>query len=89
MIPGLTIDATGAGTVEGFAFAENGTLAVKNMPKHGGELPGTYENCTGLENVGNWTLKNADTGREVRSGAVSVSNGKLYVILPGVILLIK
>lgn len=88
-IPGLTIDATGAGTVEGFAFAENGTLAVKNMPKHGGVLPGTYENCTGLENVGNWTLKNADTGREVRGGAVSVSNGKLYVILPGVILLIK
>jgi hypothetical protein len=88
-IPGLTIDATGAGTVEGFAFAENGTLAVKNMPKHGGVLPGTYENCTGLENVGNWTLKNADTGLDVRGGTVSVSNGKLYVIVPGFILLIK
>ena len=88
-IPGLTIDATGAGTVEGFAFAENGTLAVKNMPKHGGELPGTYENCTGLENVGNWTLYDADKGRDVRGGAVSVSNGKLYVIVPGFILLIK
>ena len=75
-IPGLTIDADGAGTVEGFAFAENGTLTVKNMPRSGGVLPGAYVNCAGFENIGNWTLYDADKGHAARGYKLAVSNGQ-------------
>ena len=88
-IPGLTIDAEGAGTVEGFAFAENGTLTVKNMPKGGGVLPGTYVNCTGFENIGNWTLYDADKGRAARGYKLDVSDGTIRIIAPGVVLIVR
>ena len=88
-IPGLTIDAAGAGTVEGFAFAENGTLVVKNMPKGGGVLPGTYVNCTGFENIANWTLYDADKGREARGSTIVVSNGEIRIVAPGALLIVR
>ncbi|MBQ6914926.1 MAG: autotransporter-associated beta strand repeat-containing protein [Kiritimatiellae bacterium] len=88
-IPGLTIDADGAGTVEGFAFAENGTLSVKNMPRSGGVLPGAYVNCTGFENIGNWTLYDADKGRAARGYKLAVSNGTIRIIAPGAMLIVK
>ena len=88
-IPGLTIDADGAGTVEGFAFAESGTLDVKNFPKKGGALPGTYVNCTGLENVANWTLSNGDSGRVLSSWSISVKDGVITLIPPGAVLIVE
>ncbi len=88
-ILGLTIDADGAGTVEGFAFAENGTLSVKNMPRSGGVLPGTYVNCTGFENIGNWTLYDADKGRAARGYRLAVSNGAIRIIAPGAMLIVR
>ena len=88
-IPGLTIDAAGAGTVEGFAFAENGTLVVKNMPKGGGVLPGTYVNCTGFENIANWTLHDADKGRAARGSTIVVSNGEIRIVAPGLMLIVR
>lgn len=88
-IPGLAIDADGAGTVEGFAFAESGTLDVKNFPKKGGALPGTYVNCTGLENVANWTLSNGDSGRVLSSWSISVKDGVITLIPPGAVLIVE
>ena len=88
-IPGLTIDADGVGTVEGFAFAENGTLTVKNMPRSGGMLPGAYVNCTGFENIGNWTLYDADKGRAARGYKLAVSNGTIRIIAPGAMLIVR
>ena len=88
-IPGLIIDTEGAGTIEGFAFAESGTLTVKNLPKNGGALPGTYVNCTGLENVANWTLTNGDSGRELSSWSISVKDGVITLVPPGMVLIIE
>ena len=88
-IPGLTVDASGAGTIDGFAFAENGTLTVNNLPKNGGALPGTYVNCTGLENVENWTLSNGDSGRELSSWSISVKDGVITLIPPGAVLIVE
>ncbi len=88
-IPGLIIDAEGAGAIEGFAFAENGTLSVKNMPRSGGVLPGTYVNCTGFENIGNWTLYDADKGRAARGYKLAVSNGAIRIIAPGAMLIVR
>lgn len=88
-IPGLVVDADGAGTVDGFAFAENGTLTVNNLPKNGGALPGTYVNCTGLENVANWTLSNGDSGRVLSSWSISVKDGVITLIPPGAVLIVE
>ena len=85
----LSGDATGAGTVEGFAFAENGTLTVKNMPKGGGTLPGVYVNCIGLENIGGWALYDADKGRVARGSTIAVSDGEIRIIAPGSILYVR
>ena len=88
-IPGLVVDADGAGTVEGFAFAESGTLVVNNLPRKGGALPGTYVNCTGLENVANWTLSNGDSGRVLSSWSISVKDGVITLIPPGAVLIVE
>ena len=88
-IPALTVDANGAGTIEGFVFAENGTLTVRNMPKGGGTLPGAYVNCIGLENIGGWALYDADKGRVARGSTIAVSDGEIRIIAPGSILYVR
>ena len=88
-IPGLVVDADGAGTVEGFAFAESGTLTIKNLPKRGGRLSGAYVNCTGLENVANWTLVNDDNGRSLANWSVVVKDGVITLVPPGVLVIIE
>ena len=86
-LAGLTVDAAGAGTLQGFAFAKNGTLDVRNLPAGGMALPGTYLNCEGLENLANWQIS--------RDGLVSsrlhasVRNGVIYVTTPGLTLNIR
>ncbi len=64
----LAVDAAGAGTVDGFAFAARGTLEVTGLSASGQafELPLTVVNATGLENVAGWSLTRdgvADTSR--------------------------
>ncbi|MCQ2390033.1 MAG: autotransporter-associated beta strand repeat-containing protein [Kiritimatiellae bacterium] len=86
-LAGLTVDAAGAGTLQGFTFAANGTLDVRNLPAGGMALPGTYLNCEGLENLANWQVS--------RDGTVSsrlhayVRNGVIYVTTPGLTLNIR
>ncbi len=91
-IKGLTVDAEGAGTIENFAFAEKGegnacTLDVKNMQRSGGVLPGTYENCTGLENVAGWSLKVG--GTETSKMHIVVEGGKIRIVPIGLIMTIR
>ena len=53
------VDMTsGGGTVEGFAFAEAGTLHLDNVVSGGTPLEKTFTpvNCTGVANLSNWTL---------------------------------
>ena len=86
-LTGLTVDAAGAGTLQGFTFAANGTLDVRNLPAGSMALPGTYLNCEGLDNLANWQVS--------RDGAVSsrlhahVRNGVIYVTMPGLTLNIR
>ena len=88
-IPGLVVDANGAGSVEGFAFAENGVLTVFNMPKSGGVLPGTYVNCTGIENIGSWTLYNGDKNRESTGFIATASNGTIRLVPLGTAVIVR
>ncbi len=61
MLNTLSVDATAAGngTVRGFSFAPVGVLDVTGISSFSGRLdvPFTFENCNGLENVAKWTLK--------------------------------
>ena len=72
----LKVDSAGAGTIDGFTFAENGTIDVANPPDDSSFLPGTYVNCSGLENVSGWALNVNGTANA--KCKVIVRNGKLY-----------
>ena len=81
-VSNLVVDATSGGTLDGFAFAERGTLTVKNLPEGKGmtELPGTYLNCTGLDGVSRWTLSLDGKSTLKR---ISASGGVLRIYSPG------
>ena len=91
-IMGLKVDAQSAGTIENFAFAEKGegddcTLDVANITSAGGELPGTYVNCTGLANVARWSLKVG--GVENSKMHIVVEGGKIRIVPVGLIMTIR
>ena len=78
----LSIDATSAGTMRGMIFAEQGVLRLVNLPDGGAVLPGTYEDCEGLERVAGWTVN--VNGRTASRTRVTVQNGAIKVITPGI-----
>ena len=80
----LKVDSASAGTIDGFTFTENGTIDVTNPPDSSSFLPGTYVNCSGLENIAGWTLK--VNGAPNAKCKVSVRNGKLFFWRPGFII---
>ena len=86
-IRSLKVDSAGAGTIDGFTFAENGTIDVTNPPDSSSFLPGTYVNCSGLENIGGWALK--VNGAQNAKCKVSVRDGKLYFARPGFVLMYR
>ena len=91
-IKGLTVDVNGAGTIENFAFAAKGvgtncTLNVKNLPKDGSTLPGTYVNCTGFGNIAGWTL--LLDGEEARKHRISIMDGVLRVMPIGTLFIVR
>ena len=83
----LCIDATDAGTLEGFALAKAGELSVLNLPVGGlVALPGAFVNVKGLESLAGWTLCFPDGGHaagydvEVKDGHVFLRKRGLMVI---------
>ena len=83
----LKVDSVGAGTIDGFTFAENGTIDVTNPPENSSFLPGTYVNCSGLENVSGWALK--VDGKANAKCKVSARDGRLYFARPGFVLMYR
>ena len=58
MITSLVVDgATGAGTIEGFAFGANVSVDVVDIPPNGGgrTLEAAFSSCTGFAGA-NWTF---------------------------------
>jgi hypothetical protein len=68
---------SGGGTVEGFAFAETGTLYLIGVDTGSGvsqwEKSFKPENCMGVENLSEWTLY--VNGSETSKHSVSVTEG--------------
>lgn len=79
----IAIDADGAGVLSGFEFAESGTLEVLDFPdpKHGGDLPGSYENTGTLANLRKWTV--TVNGREFDRNRLLVRDGRLALAAIG------
>lgn len=86
-IKGLSVDANGAGTMDGLAFSENGTLNVENLPDDGATLPGTYLNCTAFDNVAGWSLKVG--GEDTKRYRIGYANGVIQIRPVGTVLLLR
>ena len=78
---------SGAGTIDGFAFAGDGTLNVENLPDDGATLPGTYLNCTAFDNVADWSLKVG--GEDTKRYRIAYSNGAISVLPVGTVILFR
>lgn len=84
----LEVDATGAGTVDGFAFAANGTINVTGSAGPGDiELPLTLSNVQGTPDFSGWSVKMGGTLR--RSRKVEYKNGKLTVLGVGLSVIVR
>ena len=86
-IKGLSVDVGGAGTIDGFAFAGEGSLNVENLPDDGATLPGTYLNCTGFDNVADWSLKVG--GDDTKRYRIAYSNGTIQILPVGTVILLR
>ena len=88
-IKGLTVDpAKGAGTIDGFAFAESGTFNLTSLPQGGSKYKFTLVNCEGFENVADWTVKlNSQPSNRYEIGVAA--DGTVTVFRKGLIVIIK
>ncbi len=85
----LKVDASGAGTIDGFSFASSGTLdaVLDGAGTESLELPGTYVNCSGMEGIAGWNLKvNGSPSGKYR---IRVNDGKIRLVIKGVVISIK
>ena len=86
-ISSLRIDSTGAGAIEGFTFAESGTLDVLGVENSGRVvLPGTYGNVSGFANIANWTLT---VDGEATKRRIIVENGTIVLVNPGMRVILR
>ena len=95
--PAITISklrvfcADTAGTVDGFALADVGTIDVPDIKANKGkvQLPISFENVDPEEiaKLANWTL--TANGTSIGSRALEVSNGKVYVEPKGLVLIVR
>ena len=83
----LSVDCAGAGTIDGFDFAQEGTLNVDGMTGDSAELPITFANANGVENIAGWTLKVG--GSETCRYRHSVVGGKIVVCKVGTMLIVR
>ena len=86
----LTVDAdaegAGVGTVDGFSFAETGTLDVTGEVSAGGALPLVAVNSATFPTVRNWTLT---VNGEASNMRVMTSGGQLALARPGLIVICR
>lgn len=86
---GLVFDATDTkgGTIRNFAFAEAGTLTVPGKISGSIDLPITFDGCTGVDNLTDWTL--SVNGKIATNKHIVVRNGKVSVVSDGIMLIVR
>lgn len=82
VLPAVTLSAAGMGTLDGFSFAASGRLNAVGVPTDNRqpiELPFSFENATGVDNIVNWRVY--VNGRERRGWTVE-RRGDKFVLWP-------
>jgi autotransporter-associated beta strand protein len=88
VISSLKVDVGGAGTMDGFTFAETGTINVlTDATSQPIELPGTYVNCIGLENVAGWDIE--VNGNRTQKFIPEVVDGHIRLRTRGLVLIYR
>ena len=86
-VGGIRCDVSaGGGVLDGFAFANEGTLNIQLGGADGAELPIEFRNATDLANVAGWTLM-VDGRKSIKK--ICVSNGKVRVCPPGLKIILR
>jgi len=89
-IKALELPAAGGGMIDGFAFAEDGTLDVTGLAPGGGSsvtIPVAFANATGLGNMSGWTL--ALDGVPTRKKSFTVSPTGITVTSVGTMFILR
>ncbi len=79
------------GTIDGFSFGTEGTLRLAGLVDQVVyDVPVTFANATGLENLTEWAVCRAD-GKILRSAAVEVDvdSGRVKVRKSGIVILVR
>ncbi|MBQ6914177.1 MAG: hypothetical protein IJQ65_00530 [Kiritimatiellae bacterium] len=82
VLPAVTLGTAGMGTLDGFSFAASGRLNVVDVPAGNHrpiELPFSFENAVGVDNIVNWRVY--VNGRERRGWRVE-RRGDKFVLWP-------
>lgn len=85
-LKGIVASKDGFGTIDGFAFAEEGVLTVENAPASGKfTIPGTFVHATDLGNLANWTVNFGSTRKNrkivaTESGLKIVPDGMCIIL---------
>ena len=86
----LAVDASatgGAGRIEGFALDASTTLFVTGAGSAADiELPLAFVNCTGLEDLGDWTVS---VNGHVGGRFVELRDGKLHLLKKGLMIIVR
>ena len=84
----LVVDAdAGMGTIEGFDFAEEGTIEISSMTgKCVARIPAELLNTDTLANISNWTIV---SGGKERNWSVSADSDNITVVKSGSVILIQ
>ena len=89
-LPKLTVDAraNSDAVVKGFVFSTSGVLTIENLSgSQEKTLPVSLLDCTGVENISNWSL--VVNGRSTTRKSVEVRNGRLVIVSQGFSVIIR
>lgn len=81
----LALDGAGNGTVDGFSFAQDGTLTLSNVPSGG--FRATVPNAADLDNVADWTVMAG--GKVTRRYSVDVAGDEIIVRPKGLAIILR
>jgi len=89
-IGGLTVDPSGAGTIDGGTFAANGSIDVTGMAKDVKEMTVKFNlvNTSGFGNVANWTIMKDSVPTTKLSASVN-EDGTITIRRAGLLLLVR
>lgn len=87
-IPNLEVDVNDCGVVDGFSFAESGTLKVTSDGSTGAiDLPDFLTNASDVENLTGWSL--VLDGKAKPNWKIAVKNGRVSLVPPGLSIILR